>query len=394
MSLHDFTRHGKAAVIVGGQFGSEAKGMAAAVVAREDYLLNKPGRQFIATTNAGAQAGHTTILEDGSKFICYHLPTIGVLLKHSTIYLNAGSIIDLDLLDREITDVSNALGRDPNDLARRIIIHPNAAIISSNNKLQEVGDGRGSGMTTHLGSTMKGVGAALASKIMRRPLTIAGEVIAVDHNSVSLYGMLYKVGVINLNESLSKGGSVTVEIPQGTGLSLNASLFYPHCTSRDCWVGQGLADASIHPSFLGNVLMVQRAFPIRVGHVYDPHTGERIGNSGPFYPDSTEMEWTEFPGIEPERTTVTQRVRRIASWSKMQYAEALALNRPTHVMTTFINYLKDDRYLRILNGRMRLEHSRLNINPHTLWSWGPRTDQWSDDTDDATAEMQVSKQGL
>ena len=73
MSVQSFMRHGKASVIVGGQFGSEAKGLAAAMVAKHDLLISKSNRSFISTTNAGAQAGHTTVLEDGRKFVCYHL---------------------------------------------------------------------------------------------------------------------------------------------------------------------------------------------------------------------------------------------------------------------------------------------------------------------------------
>jgi len=372
MSIRDFVHHGKASVIVGGQFGSEAKGLAAAIVARNDHMVSKTGRQFISTTNAGAQAGHTTILENGTKFVCYHLPTIGVMSPQSIIYLNAGSIIDVKLLYKEIHDVSGATGEDANALMARIRIHPKAAIIHEEHKMMESGNNRGSGATTHLGSTMKGVGAALASKIMRRPGILAGD-------SINPNGPL-KVEVMDLNHYMHKKGSVTVEIPQGTGLSLNASRFYPHCTGRDCWVGQGIADASINPRFLGEVMMVQRTFPIRVGHVYHPDTGERIGDSGPFYPDSQEMQWDDLPGVEPERTTVTQRVRRISAWSRMQYLEALRLNNPTIVLTTFINYLKDEKYLNILRNRMGLIHQETGINPDTLWSWGPKVNEWGENT--------------
>lgn len=383
MSVQSFMRHGKASVIVGGQFGSEAKGLAAAMVAKHDLLISKSNRSFISTTNAGAQAGHTTVLEDGRKFVCYHLPTIGVMSPNALIYLNAGSIIDPGLLTKEIISVCEVTGENPGDLIRRIRVHPNAAIIHQDHKEAEAGDGRGSGATTHLGSTMKGVGAALASKIMRKPNTIARDML-------NIYGEL-KIEAIDLNNHLACHGSVTVEIPQGTGLSLNASRFYPHCTSRDCWVGQGMADAGIHPSFLGEVMMVQRTFPIRVGHVYHPQTGERIGDSGPFYPDGPEISWDDLPGVEPERTTVTQRVRRIASWSKMQYLEAMRLNRPTIVLTTFINYLHDERYLSILKGRMDLTHDMLRLYPETLWSWGPRVDQWTDDIETARTKCQKGK---
>lgn len=369
MSIHSFVQPGKASIIVGGQFGSEAKGLAAAVVAQEASHLKRGLGPHIATTNAGAQAGHTTILADGTKFVCYHLPTVGVLIRHSTIYLNAGSIIDPDLLMREIESIANVTGEPIGELMSRIVIHPNAAVIQPADKMME----NSAGGTGHLGSTQKGVGSALAGKIMRRPNGIAREALA----AMDMLKRGVTIGELNMNEKLNANFSVTVEIPQGTDLSLNASSFYPKCTSRDCWVGQGMADAGINPYYLGHVMMVQRTFPIRVGHIYDGF-GQIVGNSGPFYSDSEELRWeTDFPGVEPERTTVTKRVRRIASWSQQQYRHALWLNRPTIVMTTFVNYLKDADDFENMRRSMRNVHAELSIPIHCLWSWGPRTDQWS-----------------
>jgi len=64
----------------------------------------------------------------------------------------------------------------------------------------------------------------------------------------------------------------------------------------------------------------------------------------------------------------------------MQYLEALRLNNPTIVLTTFINYLKDEKYLNILRNRMGLIHQETGINPDTLWSWGPKVNEWGENT--------------
>jgi len=297
-SLRHFINPGQASVIVGGQFGSEAKGLAAAIVA-EHADLAFTGGKLICTTNAGAQAGHTTVLEDGRKFVCYHLPTIGVLRRDSQIYINAGSIIDPKLLVLEIRDVCAITGEAVSHMMGRIIIHPAAAVISSHHKDIEAT------ITTHLGSTRKGVGAALCDKIMRKQGGTIG-----DHPDIKEY---FKIMPLPLMEHMDEGYAVTVEIPQGTGLSINSNqYFWPRCTSRDCWVGQGLTDAGINPYYLANVLMVVRTMPIRVGHIYDDN-GKMIGNSGPFYSDSKELDWArDLPGVEPEITTVTKRQRRIA----------------------------------------------------------------------------------
>lgn len=367
--LYDFFMPGMASVIVGGQFGSEAKGLAAGIVSRR----NETNVSRVCTTNAGAQAGHTTVLEDGKTFVCYHLPTIGVLDQNSVIYLNAGSIIDPELLMREIQDVGAVTGEDPERMAGRIMIHPNAAVITDSAKLTEK-----MGATTHLGSTQKGVGAALAAKIMRRIDAVASE-------CKSLKPM---VSWLDLNRY---DGEISVEIPQGTGLSLNASRFYPKCTSRDCWVGQGLTDAGLHPSKLYNTLMVCRTLPIRVGHIYDDQ-GNKVGDSGPFFSDSRELDWErDLPGINPERTTVTKRVRRIATWSREQYLHSLRLNRPTHVLLTFTNYLTEDE----LVGQVKQmnEDARIALGEATnlpvLFSWGPKVSDVTEDLDEALTYCRV-----
>lgn len=366
--LENFIMPKRASVLVGGQFGSEAKGLAAGVIA-----ANAPERRLtegviICTTNAGAQAGHTTIMPDGTKFVCYHLPTIGVLLNSSTIYLNAGSIIDCDLLRHEIMTVAHALGRDPESIAQRLVIHPNAAVITESAKASEILG------TRHLGSTQKGVGAAQADKIMRKPMATMGGAFGVVWPAPGLTPI--PIHALDLNREMRRGTAVTVEVPQGTGLSLSNAPFYPKCTSRDCWVGSGLTDAGINPIWLQRTVMVCRTFPIRVGHITDPQTGEIWGDSGPFYGDSRELSWSDFPGVEPERTTVTKRIRRIASWSDEQYIAALRLNQPSDVIITFINYMKDPAELAQFHRRLTtIIHNREGISPNMHYSWGPRTDQ-------------------
>lgn len=339
---------GKAAVIIGGQFGSEGKGLAAAWLSLE----SADQRIDIATTNAGAQAGHTTKFHDGTGFVCFHLPTTGVMRRGTGVlsYVNAGSIIDPDALDAEM----KACNMDVSE----VFIHPRAAIITDRNRLAER-DPKSS--TAKTASTQKGVGHAIADKIMRRA-ELAGDCKAL-HN--------YQVHAIDLNDQLMQGRSIIVEVPQGTDLSINNGGFYPYTTSRDCWVASGLNDAGIHPSFLGQVAMVVRTFPIRVGNLFN-EMQEQIGTSGPFYADSTELDWEkDFPGIEPERTTVTKRVRRIASWSDQQYAHGLRLNRPTIVFVNFLNYLQDgNAFLAHMNAMQEVE-DELGIKPKRVFSFGP-----------------------
>lgn len=348
---------GRASVIVGGNWGSEGKGLVAAYLAQ--FIASPVG---IATTNAGAQAGHTTKFRKGPSFVCYHLPTTFVVKGGQWLaYLNGGSIIDPSAFQQEVIDCNVA--------PERIVIHPNAAVITTENKLAEMAES-----TTKIASTRKGVGAALADKVMRRG--------AIASKTFSLEA--YTTQAIDLNRVLADGMPVVIEVPQGLELSINHGHEYPYVTSRDCWVGSGLNDAGIHPDWLGPVAMVVRTHPIRVGGIYNDKD-ELLGTSGPFYPDQEEMSWAvDFPGIEPERTTVTKRVRRIATWSPAQYEHAVRMNRPDMVFLTFCDYLKSADALRNLEEQMCTIEKRCGMfHVRHLYGFGPHVEDMISDFDNA-----------
>ena len=329
-----------------GQFGSTGKGLIAA------WLANNatPMPVTVATTNAGAQAGHTTKRNLESQYVCYHLPTIGVERKEAICYINSGSIIAPDLLYREMD--ACGVGID------RVRIGPRASVITAEDAAQEKATGSS---VAFLGSTQKGVGAALARKVCR------SAVLAKDDTMLASL-----VSGMDLNRVLSTGAVVTVEVPQGLGLSLNHGYQYPYCTSRDCWVGQGLSDAGIHPSYLGDVCMVVRSYPIRVGSINNATGMGQPGYSGDFYPDSTELMWEkDFPWLAPERTTVTQRVRRIATWSAQQYMYGLTMNRPSIVALTFCDYFRSATQFLDHYGDMLEAENAVSINPRHIFSVGP-----------------------
>lgn len=348
---HNFMRNGHVSTLIGGQWGSEAKGSAAAWVA---YELAKRSRRFdIVTTNAGAQAGHTSV-HKGTKRVVFHLPTAPLITRehmpdYGMIYLNAGSIIDPEGLLWEIDE------QNLDTSSSAFAIHPNAAIIT-----QECRDAENEvdSSQTKTASTRKGVGQALSRKVLRSSLT------AKDHPDLKKF-----VRNVDLNAQMNDGKSVLVEIPQGVSLSLNHSGFYPYTTSRDCTVMSGLSDAGIHPAYLHKTLMVLRTFPIRVGNIVE---GDKIlGTSGGHYKDQTETSWDEL-GVEAEITTVTKRVRRVFTFSEQQVAQSFALCRPDVVMLTFCNYTQD---ITPIVAKIERAAEKANINPpELLLEWGPTTD--------------------
>lgn len=371
--MKGFIQPGKASFVLGAQFGSEGKGAAAAYAAVQSY---ENVSKLIVTTNAGVQSGHTSI-HNGKKRVLFHFPTFAVVLydmfragaievNYPPIYLNAGSILDPDVLMQEIRDTGF-----PTD---QIFIHPNAAVITQECKDAE---GRNDSAQTKIASTRKGVGEALSRKVLR-----SGQ-IARDHPYLKQF-----VRRIDLNERMRVGHSVLVEVPQGFSLGIDQP-FYPHTTSRNCTVMQAMSDAGIHPEFYGTSMLVVRTYPIRVGNINrtvdgygDTRDGmEQIGFSGGAYPGQHELTWEQL-GQPAEITTVTKRVRRVFEFSQRQLIEAMAAARPTVVFLAFCDYLKTNAEQ---NRMTQMVHEAAKVAglprpPGIVYAYGPSTADVSKNT--------------
>lgn len=369
--MKDFLQKGKASFVLGGQYGSEGKGAAAAWIAHQLSFdaagreLKDPPRFGVVTTNAGCQSGHTSV-HQGVKRVAYHLPTAPLIAPGSVIYLNAGAVIRPDVLMKEIRDNLDVLA------GSLLLIHPMAAVVTDDCVEAEM---QLNSQQTKIASTRKGVGEALACKVLRKG------VVAKDCDVLKPF-----IRRIDLNSRLATGQSVLVEVPQGHSLSLQASRFYPHVTSRDCTVGQACSDAGIHPSFVGPSMVVLRTYPIRVGSlqsgaengypckVCGKHEGGcKCGNSGDCYPDQQETTW-EALGVAPEITTVTGRVRRVFTWSQQQVIDAFLSARPTHVFLTHCDYLQGPGDLDTKVAQIYAAAHAIHLKrPKVIWSDGPST---------------------
>lgn len=294
--------------LVDGQFGSTGKGLAASVLA--EALDRKVG---LVTSNAGPNSGHTSYGPNNEKVVLQQLPTFSVasILYHGYMpitYLNAGAIIDPAKLREEINQWLGA------DYYLDLRIDPQAAVVDDHARQLE------SNLVKDIGSTGKGTGGAIARKILRYKNAVFSShpELAKDIDAIWQKRVLCHV---------AEHDPIFIEVSQGFSLSLNASNMYPFTTSRDCTVSQAMSDAGLHPEFYRGAMMVVRTYPIRVA-----------GNSGPGYLDQMEISWEEL-GVEPEITTVTKKVRRVFTFSIMQYIQALEVNRPCSLMINFLNYL-------------------------------------------------------
>lgn len=307
LKKNGFLQQPKAYAVVDGQFGSTGKGLAVEMLQR---LQLADGINVLS--NAGPNSGHTSYYGDKAQ-VLMQLPTYAVqeaLMKPEkqvTCLLTDGAIVDPARLIEEVERYPNLT----------VWVSHVAAVVTDEVKADE------QTLVDRIGSTGKGTGAALASKIMR------GSNVAMNCPELSEHPQI-GVGEIAPDEPFYEGKvPQLLEVSQGFSLGLNQE-FYPHCTSRECTVTQAILDAKIHPHDYKDCMMVVRTFPIRVA-----------GNSGPGYRDQKEITWEDV-GVEPEFTTVTKKQRRVFTWSDEQFASALFANRPSVIFVNFCNYLSPD----------------------------------------------------
>jgi adenylosuccinate synthase len=161
-----------------------------------------------------------------------------------------------------------------------------------------------------------------------------------------------------LDEAYRNRHRILLEGTQGTALSLYHG-HYPHVTSRDTTTNGTLAEAGIGPRRLRRVILVTRAFPIRVK---DPDTE---GLTSGFM--SQEIEYEELAGrsgvpIEEiqatETSSVSKRARRIAEFDWDLLRRSVELNGGTDIALTFADYIdvknqKAQRYDQLTDETIR-----------------------------------------
>lgn len=295
-------------IIVGGQYGSEGKGKVA-----QHYVRSRGARAAVRV--GGTNSGHTTLGPDGQRHVLRQLPT-AALEPDVLCVLAPGAYIDPEILLDEI----ERLGLPP----ERLAIDPGAMIITPADRDAE----QGSDLNARIGSTASGTGEAVA----RRARRVSQRDLAGAQPQLAPY--LTPVRAL-LRGMLDHGEHVVIEGTQGFGLSLLHSPHYPRTTSRDTTAAGALAETGLSPFDVAEIVLVLRAFPIRVA-----------GNSGPF--GAQEIDWatvTRESGAErdlTERTSVTNKVRRVARFDPQIVREAIAANNPSAIVLNHIDHVDAD----------------------------------------------------
>lgn len=292
-------------VVVGGQFGSEGKGKVALDLARRTNAA-------AVVRVGGTNSGHTGVDEGGKLRALRQLPA-AALAPDVFVVLPAGSLIDKNILFEEI----RRLGLGPD----RVKVDPNATIISEADKDAE----KSAGLVESIGSTASGTGAALQRRISRRDS--ASGLLARDHADLQRY---LEPTTPFLRKLLNEGRRVVIEGTQGFGLSVLHGGYYPKATSRDTTAAGFISEAGLSPLDVDRVVMVIRAFPIRVA-----------GNSGPLPNETTWQEIARNCGLPEgyqELTTATHKVRRVAYFDPDVVCRAIAVNAPTEIVLNHLDY--------------------------------------------------------
>lgn len=289
-------------IIFGGQFGSEGKGKIA------HYFAKKEKADYCIRVG-GSNSGHT-VYRGGEKLIFRILPT-GVIENHVTAVLPAGSYINLSILKEEMK--ISGLSHD------RLFIDENAVIISDDFIAAE----KQSNLRQSIGSTESGTGAAVIARIERKKNV---KLLARDFPELKTCDTKQI-----LRNACNAGKMIIAEGTQGFGLSLLHAKEYPYVTSRDTSAAAILSECGLSPFDVNNIVMVIRAFPIRVS-----------GDSGKL---PNEIHWDilrdELGKTEDmaEYTSCTNRVRRVARFDADVVKRSIICNKPNIIVLNHLDYV-------------------------------------------------------
>lgn len=342
-------RSGHFNVVTDGAWGSCGKGLISSFLA----FTHRP--QVITTTNM-ANAGHVAVNVDGTSFTGKALPAPAILGKwyntyKPTVCIGPTAAFHEAQMHNEIEQCG---------LVGNILIHERAGVITTEHRQTEAGS---SSTTKHIASTMQGCGPFLADKVLRkRELKLAGqyESLAPFIFNSSVFGHEYaKLSMLEtLDKLLTNKITILHEGSQGFSLDISHGSHYPACTSRGTTANQNIADMGINLKHVGDIYLVIRPFPIRVGNVVED--GVQVGYSGDCYPDQEEVSWSDVAkhaGMPEDKakslttkelTTVTKRLRRVFSFSFTQLRQAVIANSATKIALNFANYI-DDRVSNVNN---------------------------------------------
>jgi adenylosuccinate synthase len=356
-------------VVVGMQWGDEGKGKIV------DFLSQ--GADLILRGQGGSNAGHTIMI--GNEEYRFHLVPSGILFPHIQGFIGGGTVIDPQILLREI-DLLEAKGIS---VKGRLFISAFAHLVFPYHKLlDELSEERKKAAA--LGTTRCGIGPCYSDRVNRigmqmgefvreelfekklhRLLEIKNRALETEfHQKAVAFEEIYPlyreyaerlrpfVAPVEemIDEAILAKKKVLLEGAQGTLLDVNFGT-YPFVTSSSTLASGICAGGGVGPTRIDHTLGVLKAYITRVG-------------SGPLPTALTEEEGSRFLDHRRAREigTTTGRKRRIGWFDAVLGRFAVRLNAVDSLAITKLDVLDNLPTLKICSG-YRLGREELKTPP-------------------------------
>ena len=301
----------KADVVVGLQYGDEAKG-------KVSHLLCK-NRNYTHTMrfNGGCNAGHT-VYHEKKKYITHHLP-VGVFYNIKSI-IGSGCVVNLEQFFKELNEL-RVVNSQIEDVVK---IAKNTHIITPEHIKEELQEGR-------LGTTKRGNGPAYRDKYNRSGMR------AESHPELQKY----LIDIIEeLNKKINKKRFDTYLLCEGAqafGIDIDWGD-YPYVTSSHCTVAGALLNG-IMPQTLNEIWGVAK--------IYETYVGTKK-----FQPNEKIFEQIAQLGEEYGATTGRLRQCNWLNWNTLE--RAILANGVTNLVFNKMDVLREINVWKIIhNGEIR-----------------------------------------
>jgi len=289
-------KKGKAAVIVGAQWGDEGKGKIVDVLSE--------GFPIVARYAGGHNAGHTVII-NGKRFVLQLVPC-GVLRPGCCSVIGNGVVLDPIAFLREVGALRDAGVKVDGNL----FVSNRAHVILPYHRMIELAAENAPGRVK-IGTTSRGIGPAYEDKMGRRGLRVAdlldlqllkkhientvreknmiahalfnSEPVDADKMFKEYADAAEKIApfvrdtALLLNQALAEGKSIVFEGAQGTMLDIDHGT-YPFVTSSSATSGGAAIGTGVAPTAIDMVIGVSKAYCTRVGE--GPFPTEEHGPTG------------------------------------------------------------------------------------------------------------------
>ena len=289
-------KNGKAAVIVGAQWGDEGKGKIVDVLS-ENFSV-------VARYAGGHNAGHTVII-NSKKFILQLVPC-GILRSGCRSVIGNGVVLDPIAFLKEVGALRDAGVKVDGSL----FVSNRAQVILPYHRMIELAAENAPGRVK-IGTTSRGIGPAYEDKMGRRGLRVAdlldlqllkkhienavheknmiahalfnSEPLDADKMYAEYAQAAEKVApfvcdtAVLLNQALRDGEAVLFEGAQGTMLDIDHGT-YPFVTSSSATSGGAVIGSGVAPTAIDAVIGITKAYCTRVGE--GPFPTEEKGQSG------------------------------------------------------------------------------------------------------------------